>query len=132
MDICEQIRSERRAGQTRCSVADGSMTIGEAARIFDLDQDVAIYRPIARSEADEIAAHALHADLAYGCQIMSLPRAAELWRQFMSLFDGQEVRFVTNALPDKSWMPATAATFDMGVLVMGTSKVGCLWVEDED
>jgi hypothetical protein len=133
MDICAQIRTERQAGKTRCSVADGCMTIGEAAGIFGLDQDVTIYRPIARSEADEIATHVLHADLAYGLDIMSRARAADLWRQFMALFDGQDVRFVTNVSSQlNSSNPATEATFDMGVLVLGTAKVGCLWVEDED
>jgi hypothetical protein len=51
----------------------------------------------------------------------------------MSLFDGQNLEFASNAgLNADSWTPATAATFDMGVLVIGAAKVGCLWVEEED
>jgi hypothetical protein len=64
---------------------------------------------------------------------MSLARAADLWRQFMMLFQGQDVCFATNAGAEAgSWMPATHATFDMGVLVIAGTRVGCLWVEDED
>ena len=31
-----------------------------------------------------------------------------------------------------AWIPATTATFDAGILVVGGSRAGCLWVEDED
>jgi hypothetical protein len=64
---------------------------------------------------------------------MSAASAAELWRQFMALFDGQDVEFVTNTDAGcDSWTPATPATIDMGVLVIGETKSGCLWAEDED
>ena len=109
------------------------MSIVEAARTFGLADDSATYRSIGRTEAEEIAVHILRADLAYGLKIMSVLRAADLWRQFTALFEGQNVEFVTNMLADPThWMPATKATFDMGVLVIGATKAGCLWVEDED
>jgi hypothetical protein len=109
------------------------MSIVEAARTFGLADDKAIFRPIERAEADEIATYILHADLAYGSEIMPGARAAKLWQYFMELFKDQKVEFATNAGPQAgSWMPATRATFDMGVLVIGTTKTGCLWVEDED
>ncbi len=31
-----------------------------------------------------------------------------------------------------TWNPATAATLDTGVLIVGPNRSGCLWVEDED
>ena len=31
-----------------------------------------------------------------------------------------------------SWSPATDAPFDTGLLVLGESESGCLWVEEED
>ena len=133
MDICEQIRRERGASITRCGVIDAQMSVSETARAFGLDEDDAIYRRVGRTEAEAIISDVLHADLAYGVTIMSVSRAADLWQQFMSLFDGQDVHFVTNVADlEKSWMPATQATFDMGVLVIGATKVGCLWVEGED
>jgi hypothetical protein len=133
MDICDEIRSARGSGCTRCGVVDGRMELVEAARVFGLVADSGIYRSIGRAEADAIGAHILHVDLAYGSEIMSLARAADLWRQFMLLFQGQDVCFATNAGAEAgSWMPATHATFDMGVLVIAGTRVGCLWVEDED
>jgi hypothetical protein len=64
---------------------------------------------------------------------MSLACATKLWGQFVGLFQAQDVKVVTNTSQDvTSWTPATHATFDMGVIVIGTSKVGCLWVEEED
>jgi hypothetical protein len=109
------------------------MTIVEAARVFDLAHDPAVYRGIERAEADAIASHILEADLTYRSIIMSAVRAAELWAGFMALFEGQDAKFATNASAyPNAWTPATEATFDLGVLVIGTSKAGCLWVEDED
>ena len=107
--------------------------MADAARAFGLADDGTIYRTIGDMEAQGIATRVLSVNLAYGSTIMSIPDAADLWRQFVALFDGQNVEFFTNAaaIPD-FWAPATAATFDMGVLVIGATKVGCLWVEDED
>jgi hypothetical protein len=105
----------------------------DAARVFGLVADGGIYRSIGRAEADAIATHVLHVELAYGSEVMSLARAADLWRQFMTSFRGQDVCFATNAGAEAgSWMPATHSTFDMGVLVIGATRVGCLWVDDED
>jgi hypothetical protein len=132
MDICEKIRKAHK-GWTRCSVVDGGMNLVEAAGAFGLDPDPAIYRSIDRTQADEIATYILHVSLAYGVEIMSRSSAADLRRQFLALFQGQDVRFATNVgVPHNSWNPATDATFDMGVLVLGATRVGCLWVEDED
>jgi hypothetical protein len=109
------------------------MTVAEVARAFGLADDDTVYRTIGGIEAQEIATRVLAADLAYGSTIMSISDAADLWRQFVTLFDGQNVEFFSNAaaIPN-AWTPATAATFDMGVLVVGATKAGCLWVEDED
>jgi hypothetical protein len=133
IDICDRIRRRRQSGNTRCDVIEGTMTVADAARAFGLADDDTIYRAIGGMEAQEIAIHVLSADLAYGSAIMSIPDATDLWRQFVALFDGQSVEFFSNAaaIPN-SWTPATAATFDMGVLVMGATRAGCLWVEDED
>lgn len=64
---------------------------------------------------------------------MSPARATALWQQFLQLFDGQKLHFFSNCRPGRhQWSPATNATFDMGVLIIGESSSGCLWVEDED
>jgi len=131
--ICDWIRRKRRSGNTRCGVVKGRIAVVEVARAFGLADDITIYRPIGSTEAKEIATRVLSADLAYGSTIMSISDAADLWQQFVALLDGLEVEFFSNAgAVANSWTPATSATFDMGVLVVGTTKAGCLWVEDED
>ena len=138
VDICTMIRRARRFGNTRCGVVEGRMNVPEVARAFGLADDGAIYRTVGSAEADAIATRVLHTDLAYGAEIMSLSEAADLWRRFKALFDGQDVEFVTNqgvidiGAGYSSWTSATAATFDMGILVIGATRAGCLWVEDED
>jgi len=108
-------------------------SVVDTARVFGLADDSTIYRNICRAEADAIATHVLESELALGSRIMSNPRAAHFWQQFMALFEGQDVKFATNAMPHlRTWTPATDATFDMGVLVIGVTRVACLWVEDED
>jgi len=132
MTICDQIRRERGVEMTRCGVIDGCMTVPQVARAFGLADDSSIYRPIGREEADAIAHRLLSTGLAYDSAIMSPACATDLWQQFLAAFEGQDIGFVTNMLSDSSWQPATASTFDMGVLVVGSARVGCLWVEEED
>ena len=96
-DICDMIRRRRESGYTRCEIIDGRMTVAVAARAFGLADDDTIYRAIGSVEAQDIAARVLSADLAYGSTIMSISDAADLWRQFVALFDGQNVEFFTNA-----------------------------------
>ena len=114
------------------------MSAADIARAFGLADDSAVYRPVGSAEADAIAIRLLHTDLAYSVEIMSRSDAADFWREFKALFDGQNVEFITNqdatdfGAGSWSWTPATAATFDLGILVIGTSRAGCLWVEDDD
>jgi hypothetical protein len=64
---------------------------------------------------------------------MNPTRAASLWQQFLQQFDGQRLHFFSNCRSGlHQWIPATDATFDTGVLIVGESSSGCLWVEDED
>jgi hypothetical protein len=131
--ICQEIREARCVGSTRCGIIDQQLSIIETARAFALADDITIYRFIEKQEADAIAIQLLHVDLAYGTTIMSLGRARELWQRFLTLFDRQLASYATNTNSVlTSWMPATKATFDMGVLVLGTTRIGCLWIEDED
>ena len=55
--------------------------------------------------------------------------------------DGASHRFLTNGqfkhgaaagLVLSHWDPATDATFDTGVLMLGAGESGCVWVAEED
>lgn len=109
------------------------MNVVEVARAFGLADDSTIYRSVDSTEAESIATRALRVEMAYGMEIMDASRAADLWHQFLTLFDEQEVKFVSNVGTfSNAFNSATPATFDMGVLVMGATRAGCLWVEEED
>ena len=56
-------------------------------------------------------------------------------------YDGANHRFLTNGqfrhgaaagLVLSHWDPATDATFDTGLLMLGTGESGCVWVAEED
>ncbi|MCP3444216.1 hypothetical protein [Bradyrhizobium sp. CCGUVB14] len=105
----------------------------DVARAFDLSDEAEVYIPIEESEAASIAVGILNRDLAYDTEIMSPARAAAFWQQFIQLFDGQRLCFFSNCRAGvHQWNPATNSTFDKGILVVGESSSGCLWVEDED
>ena len=132
-EICRQIRNERRFGHTRCGVIRGNFTLAELAQGFGLSDQADVYIQIERTEAASIAISILSRDLAYGTEIMSSARAAAFWQQFLQLFNGQKLHLFSNSRSGpRQWNPATNSTFDIGVLVVGESSSGCLWVEDED
>jgi hypothetical protein len=64
--------------------------------------------------------------MAYDAEVMPSTQAAQLCDRFFDQFGGGS-RYFTN-----NWCPATGATFDEGILVLGPHCSGCLWVEDED
>jgi hypothetical protein len=132
-EICRQIQSERRFGHTRCGVIEGELTLAAVASGFGLLDQADAYIEIERTEATSIAISILSRDLAYDTEIMSPARAAALWQQFLQGFNGQTLQLFSNGRSGCSqWSPATKSTFDMGVLTVGESSSGCLWVEDED
>ena len=107
----------------------------DVARTFGLSIDPLVYREISESTARAIAMHVLNEDLAYHVEVVPSNEALELVGQFFELCYTPEWRFFSNGDSLKtgaSWAPATEATFDTGVLIVGSDRSGCLWVEDED
>ncbi|AGY56377.1 hypothetical protein [Gloeobacter kilaueensis] len=136
--ICDQISSARDCGVVHCGILESdAITVGELAARFGLISTPDIYRLINRAQALAVAKRILHRDLAYDAKIMSEARAQALAENFLNHFDKEHVQYFTNGDYDidsssNGWNPATSATFDTGILVLGNSKAGCLWVEDED
>jgi hypothetical protein len=87
------------------------------------------------AEAEQAAARVLHRDLAYQAPIMAIELAESLAQRFVECC-GEGVVFFTNgalALTGTgAWSPITDATFDSGIVGLSSSRVGLLWVEDED
>jgi hypothetical protein len=92
---------------------------------------------INREEAKKILLLILTKDLAYKTNLMSLSEAKQLLLRFFSFFTA-DCKFFTNASFTndysriKSWNSITKATFDTGVVIVNTHRIGILWVEDED
>ena len=122
-------------------VVDALAVVPELAREFGLADDPSNYKEIDAAAAWRLIQLILHQDLAYNAEVMPAGRAAELANQFLVQFSTDGVRFFTNGTFHEArgvtwsgvnWNPVTAATFDTGVLVIGSRVSGCLWVEDED
>lgn len=86
-------------------------------------------------------------DMAYGTSLASVGEAAALVDEFLTQTGVHDAgtRYFTNGDPFgeialrsldgvaiRSWTPCTDATFDTGVVVVGSRRAGLLWVEDED
>jgi hypothetical protein len=86
-----------------------------------------------RTDAARHLVSILHRDMAYDMEIMPLERAEELTARFVDLFP--DAHFFSNCAPDVLGFgsnPITAATFDTGIIAVGTTSTGMIWVEDED
>lgn len=138
IDICEQLRRARGGGCIAAIESDGVATPELAAARFGLISDADVYEPIDRVEAVRVLEMGLHQDLLYGRELMPSATAKQLAGAFLDAFDG-ELRLFTNGTfgraggeDGRGWTPATEATVDTGVLVLGASSCGCLWFADDD
>jgi hypothetical protein len=141
MDPFEAIKKERKTGKVFAGTGAHADSVAKAAITFGLKDDDKLYRETDMEMARAIVVNVLHRDLAYGNRLISLGRAEELASQVMQRFAGAGVRYYTNAefkhgaaaaLVLSRWDPATNASFDTGVIILGASESACVWVADED
>jgi hypothetical protein len=131
MAVMDDILAERDCGLVHCGVSRfGHKDVLELATEFGLKNDPAAFQPIAAVDAVSLVASILHKDMAYSMPLMTEGRAKELTEQFLGQF-GADAEFFSNGWPG-GWNPATDATLDTGVLVIGSERSGCIWIEDED
>lgn len=125
MAVSDDIVAARCYGMVRCGESSLSApTVEELATEFGLFFDASCYRDIDEVSARMSIQNILHRDMAYGDEVMAEQQAKQSTDRFFAQF-GNGVRFCTN-----NWCPATNATFDEGVLVIGSQRSGCLWVEE--
>jgi len=119
--------------------------IDHAAREFGLRPLGDKWRSVDRDTAVRVLFALLIADMAFSTPRMSEEEARTVCDEFLSQF-GADSRFFTNGNWEDGWTksegkgasfgplwaPATDATFDGGVIVLGQSSSGVLWLEDED
>lgn len=132
--ICDEIIAARDYGVVRCNVVNGYfISYLEAAAEFGLQSTVPVgYREITGETAYTLAVEILHRDTVYHDETMPLSEAERLTSAFITLFEEQNPHFYTNQFSNESWYPATQATCDAGILILGDTIIGTLWVEDED
>jgi hypothetical protein len=127
MGIIEDIQRLRHYGVVRCGlVSDYFPDVVSLVSRFGLRPDAACYCEIDVSKARLLIAEVLQRDQAYGVEVMPAHQANQLTERFLDQFDAQAQYFTNKGCP------ATNATFDTGVVVIGSELSGCLWVEDED
>lgn len=152
MDIAElrtEIISKRQAGEVIFEIQEMAFLQSDinpkfCREIIDLLMGDMNYSPLGkqwieinREEAQKILLLILTKDLAYNTNLMSLAEAEQLLLRFFSFFTA-DCQFFTNASFNKgysrikSWNSITKATFDTGVVIVNTHRIGILWVEDED
>jgi hypothetical protein len=144
MGVADEIQSAREYGVVHCGLSShASPSVPDLAAEFGLSRDPSVYRQIDAVAARRLVQLILNQHMAYNVEIIPLPRAVELADRFLDQFGTDGVRFYTNGTfheargprlrwSGASWNPATEATLDTGVLVVGPKCSGCLWVEDED
>ena len=115
----------------------------DVARSFGLRAIGESWREVDRAKAGFILRALLERDMAYNCEAESAPIADTTSAEFVSEF-AEDAKFFTNAdwveqangvlnaREIGSWMPATDSTFDSGILVLHTHRIGVCWLEDED
>ena len=147
--VCEAISRQRKYGHPTCAVDEAPASAQRSYHTV-LDEFVARFGfkglgeawiEVSIQAAKSLAREILFKDLAYSVAMMPEDEAGMLAERFFALFDAS-VRCFTNgnlvvqdANPTEvpgSWNPITQATFDAGVVCLGSSRIGILWVEDED
>ncbi len=148
--ICDAIARQRKYGHVTCAVDDRTAAVDQRGYPVVLDEFVGtlgfrglavLWIEVSIQAAKALVREILLKDLAYRIAMMSEKEADLLTERFFALFD-DSVRCFTNGnivLPDAdpsgvpgSWNPISDATFDAGVVCLGSSRIGILWVEDED
>jgi hypothetical protein len=144
MSVADEIIAARDCGVVHCGLSSKtSPSVSDLAAEFGLAGDPTHYKEIDGNSARRLARLVLNQDMAYNSEIIPADRAAELADRFLAQFGTDGVRYYTNGTFHEArgtgltwsgagWDPVTAATFDTGILVIGSRCSGCLWVEDED
>jgi hypothetical protein len=132
MTIADEIIRVRDCGVVHCGVSVvRHADILQLAEEFGLHGKREAFSEITATAARALIEQVLSRDLAYRAAVMSAERAAELAERFLPQF-GDRAKYFSNGSCHGGWIPVTDATFDTGVLIIGTDCSGCLWVEDED
>jgi len=145
-----RVQCARGAGRVRVALrarveltaSDGRDLADALARTAGLRALGTAWRALTPEEARAHVQTILSRDLAYSAELMAVNDAAALADDFLNLAGEGSSHWTNGVWPPASalraagwagsWTPATAATFDTGVVAVGPEWVALLWIEDED
>ena len=142
--LCDEIKKARDEGAAHCGVLDGTnLTVDDVTTAMGLRPCKEVqYKAVDAAMALDIATLIPFRSLAYNSEIIPLERSKDLASRFLALFPGQPSFFTNGSfkldefgryrITLSGWNPPTDSTFDTGIIVIGGSRAGCLWMEDED
>jgi len=120
-------------------------TFEDVLQDCNLKTDRDLYEEIDRDTAHRYLTRIFYADLAYSCPEMPLEDASQLAHRFLAEFPLEGSRYYSNgsATPSdprelagvvelRGWKSVGNATFDWGVLIVSSTRSGCVWSDDED
>jgi hypothetical protein len=95
------------------------------------------WKEISQEEAQKILSFIMTKDLAYSVQLMALEEAEKIFVKLFHFFSNDcqfftNASFVNNYSGMSAWDSITKATFDTGVVILSKTRIGMLWVKDED
>ena len=127
--------------------------VDEFATLVQLKPLADLWQEVSEKTAEWILSQLLEVDLAYRARLMERSEARSLACEFIRLVsngetnakNGQGCRYFTNGcivegpsmftIDGKEmvgWQPATDATFDTGIIMATSRRIGLVWAEDED
>jgi hypothetical protein len=135
-ELFREIREQR--GVVRTGIT-GPGSVDEVASRFGLRTGPGIYAPVDRAEAERALAHILSTPFFTGPTLWR-DEAAPIARAVLELVGDEAVHYTNGTFGVESVEPshraafssATDATFDGGVIAIGTTRAICVWVEEED
>lgn len=156
-DLISDIQTKRRCGRVSIQILDRSYSKDWEEELFEkikkdfLSQEMSLedfkknLDKVTRNIASQIIISLLHKDMAYEAKIMKMSEAKEFANHFFSFFD-KDALYYSNSDWNKNkyskdekfkfglgaYNPLTDSTFDSGVIICDSKKIGIAWFQDED
>ncbi len=138
-ELGSAIQLSRGCGRVICADFDGPISLDRLARHVDLDPSTDKYRECAPAEAQFIATRVISHGLVHDGLLVAQEEAENLARSFLNLFPEGPSKSFTNGeflfIGSMSylgrWWQVTPERYSSGVLVVGPTRSGVLWVADQ-
>ena len=156
-DLILAIKKKRKYGRVYVQILDRSYSAEWEEALFEIIKKDLLSQEmpcedckknldkVTRKIASQILTHLLNEDMAYSAEIMEMSEAKEFSNQFFSFFEKDALCYSNSDWnknkysKDKKFEfglgssnPLTDSTFDSGVIICDSKKIGIAWFQDED